>query len=112
MRSLTSRKPKTLMACHFTFRFKLSESDADHDAIVERLDAAGCTDALVGIGVPGYVRLEFCRDGTSLENAIFETIADVKAALPSSSLIAVEPATGTCTDIAKGPPYEIREGAY
>lgn len=78
------------MECRFTLRFKLSTSDADHAAIVERLGAVGCTDALVGLGVVGYVCLEFCREAASLAEAIDSATAEVKAAIPSARLIAAE----------------------
>lgn len=92
------------MECLFTLRFKLSSSDADHDAIVERLGAAGCTDALVGVGVPGYVSLEFCREAPSATEAIHAATADVNAAIPGASLVAaeLEPATGTPIGIVNG----------
>ncbi|RIJ85286.1 hypothetical protein RSP822_17045 [Ralstonia solanacearum] len=78
------------MECLFTLRFKLSAPDAGHDAIVERLGAAGCTDALVGFGVAGYVSLEFCREAASVTEAIRAATADVYAAVPGARLIAVE----------------------
>jgi len=92
------------MECRFTLRFKLSAPDADHDAIVERLGAAGCTDALVGIGAAGYVSLEFCREAASAAEAIRAATADVNAAVPSVRLVAaeLESTTGARIAIAKG----------
>ncbi|WP_340146689.1 hypothetical protein [Halomonas sp. PA16-9] len=34
----------------FTLKYQLADSDSDLDALVERLGAAGCDDALVGVG--------------------------------------------------------------
>lgn len=92
------------MQYQFTLRFKLSASDADHDAIVELLGAAGCTDALVGIGAAGCVSLEFCREAPSATEAIRAATADVNAAVPGARLVAaeLESPTGTRIGIAKG----------
>ncbi|WP_426399476.1 hypothetical protein ACN9M1_24595 [Ralstonia sp. R-29] len=92
------------MECLFTLRFKLSAPDAGHDAIVERLGAAGCTDALVGFGVAGYVSLEFCREAPSATEAIRAATADVSAAIPGASLVAAElqSTTGARIGITKG----------
>ena len=78
------------MRYQFTLRFTLPPSDAGHDDIVERLGAIGCTDALVGIGVAGYVCLEFCREATSATEAIRAATTDVKAAVPGAILVAAE----------------------
>ena len=45
----------------FTLKYRLSELDCNHDELVERLGAGGCEDALVGIGQPGRIALEFTR---------------------------------------------------
>ena len=37
----------------FILRYRLSAEDRDADALVERLGEAGCTDALVGVGLVG-----------------------------------------------------------
>lgn len=86
-----------VMEYQFTLRLKLAPSDVDRDAIVERLGAAGCTDALVGIGVAGHVGFLFSREAASIEEAVREAAAVVEAALPGAKLIAVEleSATGT-----------------
>lgn len=49
----------------FRLRFRLQPADADMDALVERLYEAGCDDALVGIGVPGRLALDFTREADS-----------------------------------------------
>lgn len=44
-----------LMECIFTLKYNVGDQCCDPDALVERLGAAGCTDALVGRGawLPG-----------------------------------------------------------
>jgi len=48
----------------FTLSFKLVASEADTDTLIERLGAAGCDDALVGIGQPGRIALNFTREAS------------------------------------------------
>ncbi|WP_308142660.1 hypothetical protein [Burkholderia pseudomallei] len=98
------------MEHQFTLRFRLGPADGNRDDIIERLGAAGCTDALVGIGAAGHVSLAFSREAASLEKAIQEAIANVKAALPGAELIAVEleSPTGPRLGVAKGR-FEVPE---
>lgn len=51
------------------------------------LGEAGSTDAFVGLGVAGQVRLEFIRQAASAEAAISRAMADLERALPSAQLI-------------------------
>ena len=74
---------KTKRQFDFTLRFKLSGEDGDADQIVE----GGCTDALVGTGVPEQIAIAFTRcAGTELE-AIQSAIDDVMKALPGAALL-------------------------
>jgi len=47
------------MEYEFTLRFRLVPEDGDADELVERLGAAGCDDAVIGVGQPGRVALDF-----------------------------------------------------
>lgn len=49
----------------FTLKYQLVAGDANHDSIVERLGQAGCTDALVGMGIAGRLALQFDREADS-----------------------------------------------
>lgn len=84
----------------FTLKFQLSEEDSDHDEIVERLGAAGCDDALVGVGQPGRIALEFTREARDAEEALVSALADVKRAIPSAKLIEAAPDFVGLTDVA------------
>jgi hypothetical protein len=88
------------MEYEFNLKFKLASGDNDHDAIMQRLGEAGCTDALVGFGVPGYVGLEFVREANSAEDAILSAARDAQAALPGSQLVEAGPDFVGLTDIA------------
>lgn len=57
--------------------------------MVERLGEAGCDDALVGIGQPGRLALEFNREAADADEAVRSALADVRRAVPSAKLIEV-----------------------
>lgn len=85
----------------FELKYQLDPSDADPNAIVERLGEAGCDDALVGLGLPGRVALEFVRDAQSAEAAMMSALADVARALPTAELIEAAPDLVGITDVAE-----------
>jgi hypothetical protein len=84
----------------YEFTLKLSIADADADELIERLGAAGCTDALAGIGQPGRLALAFTRDADSARQAMVSAIEEVKAVLPETKLLEVTPDFVGLTDIA------------
>jgi len=84
----------------FTLKYQLADDDCDPDALVERLGEAGCDDALVGIGQPGRLALEFTREADSADAAVRSALADVRSAVPSARLIEVAPDLVGLTDIA------------
>jgi hypothetical protein len=55
------------MEYEFTLKYRLAAADSDDDELVERLGAAGCDDALVGIGQPGRIALDFSREARSAQ---------------------------------------------
>lgn len=85
----------------FTLKYQLADHDNDLEALVERLGAAGCDDALVGVGQPGRLALEFSREAVSAEEAIRTALADVKHAVPSARLIEASPDLVGLTDVAE-----------
>lgn len=84
----------------FTLKYQLADHDSDTDVLVERLGAAGCDDALVGVGQPGRLALEFSREAESAEEAVRTALADVKRAISSARLIEVSPDLVGLTDVA------------
>jgi predicted DNA-binding transcriptional regulator AlpA len=84
----------------FTLKYQLAEEDSDHDEFIDRLGAAGCDDALVGIGHPGRIALEFTREAESADAALMSALADVKRAVPSARLIEAAPDFVGLTDAA------------
>lgn len=85
----------------FTLKYQLAADDSQPDAIVERLGEAGCDDALVGVGLPGRLALEFTREAASAEGAVCSALADVRHAVPSAKLIEAAPDLVGLTDAAE-----------
>ena len=84
----------------FTLKYQLTDDDRDPDALVERLGEAGCDDALVGIGQPGRLALEFTREAADADEAVRSALADVRGAAPTARLIEVAPDLVGLTDVA------------
>lgn len=85
----------------FTLKYQLADGDRDPDVLVERLGEAGCDDALVGIGQPGRLALEFTREAADADEAVRSALADVRRAVPSARLIEVAPDWVGLTDVAE-----------
>jgi hypothetical protein len=84
----------------FTLRFTLPSSEMDMDEVADRLYGAGCDDALIGIGHPGRVALDFTRKAASAHEAVMSAVSDVSAAVPGSVLVEVTPDLVGVTDVA------------
>jgi hypothetical protein len=84
----------------FTLKFAIKAPATEIDAIIERLGAEGCTDALVGIGQPGLIGLDFTREASSAIDAVTSAIADVKRGMPEAQLVEAAPDLVGLTDIA------------
>ena len=88
------------MEYEFTLKFKLSADMTDMDAVVECLGAQGCTDALLGLGQPGYVGLDFVREAEDAQSALLSAMDDVQRALPGAVLVEAGPDFVGLTDVA------------
>ena len=75
------------MEYNFSLKYQLADTDRNPNELVERLGAEGCDDALVGIGQPGRLALDFTREAESAEAAMLTALADVRRAIPSAKLI-------------------------
>lgn len=84
----------------FTLKYQLADGDRDPDVLVERLGEADCDDALVGIGQPGRLALEFTREAADAEAAVRSALAAVRSAIPAAKLIEVAPDLVGLTDVA------------
>ncbi|MEX0619131.1 MAG: DNA-binding protein [Pseudohongiellaceae bacterium] len=89
------------MEYNFTLKYQLANNIDDMDALVEQLGEAGCDDALVGIGQPGRLALEFSREAENAVKAVRSALADVKKAIPSAKLVEASPDFVGLTDVAE-----------
>lgn len=85
------------MEFEFTLRFQLND---EIDDAIERLGAAGCTDALIGAGVAGKLSMTFNRESSTAQEAVRSALNDVFQALPKVELIEAAPDLVGLTDIA------------
>ncbi|MBU2601343.1 MAG: hypothetical protein KKA32_04160 [Actinobacteria bacterium] len=85
----------------FSLRFDTSAVGCGPEECVERLAASGCDDAIIGIGIPGRIALDFIRRATIAEAALVSAIRDVLAALPQARLIEASPDFVGFTDVAE-----------
>ena len=85
----------------FVLRFKLPNVDGDPEEHLDALFEAGCDDATVGIGLPGCIALNFCREALSAAEAIRFAIADVRQAIPDATLLEIGPDLVNITDMAE-----------
>lgn len=85
----------------FALRFDISGVAHSPEECVELLAAAGCDDAIVGIGIPGRIGLDFIREAASAEDAVLSAISDVLGALSGARLIEAAPDFVGYTDVAE-----------
>lgn len=79
----------------FTLKYELDEHELLVDAVMHRLESAGCTDTLVGAGITGLLELQFIRRATSAEQALNSATAAVRRAFPAARLVRIIPALDT-----------------
>lgn len=89
------------MEYEFTLKFILPTASPDADELVERLGEAGCSDALIGIGQPGRIALEFTREAESAQQAVFSALDEARHAIPEAKLIEVTPDFVGLSDVAE-----------
>lgn len=85
----------------FTLKFSLPDADGDPDRHIEALAAAGCEDALIGVGQRGRIALDFARPAKSAFAAISSALRDVRTAIPEAALIEASPDFVGLTDVAE-----------
>jgi len=84
----------------FILKFSLPDNEGDPEIFIDKLAAAGCDDALVGIGSNGRIALDFTRISSSALDAVLSGIKDVKRAIPGARLIEASPDLVGLTDVA------------
>jgi len=84
----------------FILKFSLPDNEADPEIFIEKLEDAGCDDALIGGGCSGRIALDFTRISSSALEAVLSAIRDVKRAIPGAGLIEATPDLVGLTDVA------------
>lgn len=85
----------------FILKYQLPTNDSETDALIERLAEEGCEDALVGVGQPGRLCLEFVREAPTAREAMESALADVHRAVPEARLIGATPDLVGLTDVVE-----------
>ena len=75
----------------FTLRFDTSARSEQTSVLLDRLAEHGCTDATVGVGIPGRLALMFSREANSAQEAVLSAVRDVRHALPRAVLVEASP---------------------
>jgi len=88
------------MDYEFTLHFRLTQAPTPTQEQLDRLFAAGCDDAVVGLGIAGHLALAFCRTGRDAGEALRSAVRDVRRALPEAELTEVAPDLGGLSDVA------------
>ncbi|WP_245770460.1 helix-turn-helix transcriptional regulator [Marinospirillum alkaliphilum] len=94
------RKVNTMAVFDFTLKFALPELEQDAADYIEQLGAAGCDDAMIGVGIKGRIALQFSREADTAFNAVFSALEDVKQAIPGVRLTEATPDLVGLSDIA------------
>jgi hypothetical protein len=84
----------------FTLKFDISTLECEPETLLDQLYEAGCADAIIGIGRPGRIAMNFTREAGSASEAVSSALSDVKKALPQAMLIEATPDFVGLTDIA------------
>lgn len=84
----------------FTLKFAIPEA-LDAEQMEERLFEAGCDDAILGLGQPGRLALNFTREDSSAEAALVSALKDVRKAIPEARLVEAGPDLVGISDIAR-----------
>ena len=88
------------MEYNFILKYQIDHGQDEGNSIADRLSLGGCDDALLGMGQPGRIALNFCRQAKSAEKALLSALADVKMALPEAKLIEAAPDYVGLSDVA------------
>lgn len=74
----------------FSLHYQLGSPMSD-DTLMARLNEYGCNDALVGLGQPGVIALDFMREADDYASAVSSAREAVAQALPDAVLLETAP---------------------
>ena len=84
----------------FTLKFSLPDASEDPSDYIEALYEAGCDDAVIGVGQPGRIALNFTRTAKSAFEAASSAMRDIRSAIPDAVLAEALPDFVGLTDVA------------
>ena len=84
----------------FTLKFDITALECEPETLLDQLYEAGCDDAIIGIGQPGRIAINFTRNAASASAAVSSALTHVQTALPQAKLIEATPDFVGLTDIA------------
>lgn len=85
----------------FILKFALPDPESDAGNYVADLEAAGCNDAVMGIGKKGRIALDFTRSAPSAREAVISAVKDVQRVIPHARLVEAEPDYVGLTELAE-----------
>jgi predicted DNA-binding transcriptional regulator AlpA len=85
----------------FMLNFTLPDPGGDPEQYLDALYEAGCDDASVGVGQRGMIGLDFTRVARCAEEALRSAVANVRAAIPGTSLVQAGPDLVGLTQMAE-----------
>ena len=75
----------------FTLTFNLPDAQSNPEDFLESLATVGCDDALIGIGKRGKIAVDFIRESSSAQEAVYSAIAQVVLAIPQAVFLDLSP---------------------
>lgn len=84
----------------FTLKFDTTAIGCEAESLMDRFYEAGCDDAIIGIGRPGRIALNFTRAAESALEAVSSALSDVNKVIPQAKLIEAAPDFVGLSDIA------------
>lgn len=86
----------------FILRFTLPDPTSNPADFTEALFKAGCDDAVVGVGNPGAIAFDFCREAPTAELAVRSAVDAVLSAIPGAKLTDVTPTVESSSSLLIG----------
>lgn len=84
---------------NFELIFKLTDGE-NPENYIDALYDAGCDDATLSTGAPGYIGLKFTRESDNVIDAVTSAIENVKEAISHAELERAEPFLQNLTELA------------
>lgn len=88
------------MTYDFTLAYAVAATTVINDALMDALFDAGCDDALIGLGRPGFLAFDFSRDGVNAAEALTSAQAAIQRVLPGAVLVEASPDLVNLADMA------------